>query len=197
MTTVETISIVSAMVGIVAAIVGITLAVVAIIFTWRVDSRNNELNQHFAEALTSINAQSASTQAAVEHSVNRVVEAFIDTRVGGARIQPSDVSEDSQTSPTDQRLERMEKELEELRLRQRFQSNAAVRPIWMNHPIVATRILDILGQDRALIEWQGGTYRISKFEDGTPFSSARLGPAEIDGPVTSQEEWLKLISPPP
>ena len=59
MTIVEVISIVS-------ALVGITLAVVAILFAWRIDSKNNELNQRFIETLTSINEKSASTQVAID-----------------------------------------------------------------------------------------------------------------------------------
>ena len=69
MTIVEAISIVS-------ALVAITLAVVAILFAWRIDSKNNELNQRFIETLTSINEKSASTQVALDQGVTRIVAAL-------------------------------------------------------------------------------------------------------------------------
>ena len=69
MTIVQTISIVS-------ALVGITLAIVAILFAWRIDSKNNELNQRFIETLTSINEKSANTQVALDQGVTRIVNAL-------------------------------------------------------------------------------------------------------------------------
>ena len=66
-TLLETISVVS-------ALVGITLAVVAILFAWRIDSKNNALNQRFIETLVSINEKSASTQAALDIGVSRIVD---------------------------------------------------------------------------------------------------------------------------
>ena len=66
MTIVEAISIIS-------GLIGITLAIVAILFAWRIDLKNNELNQSFIETLTSINEKSASTQAVVDQGVTRIV----------------------------------------------------------------------------------------------------------------------------
>ncbi len=69
MTTIEANSVTS-------ALVGITLAIVAILFAWRIDAKNNELNQSFIETLTSINEKSASTQVAIDQGVTRIVAAL-------------------------------------------------------------------------------------------------------------------------
>ena len=114
MTTVETISIVS-------ALVGITLAVVAILFTWRVHENDQTLNQKFTETLTSINEKSTSTQAALDRTVNQIVEAFIETRTTGLNSIVSSPNSSEDETVGEQRLTQIEERLQALSFRQRYQ----------------------------------------------------------------------------
>lgn len=111
-------------ISIMTGLVGMTVAVVAIWFSWRVESNNNELNQRFTETLATINEKSATTQAVVDNSVSRIVEAFIETRAertSGAFLADSS---DNQMTLEGQRLVQLEQQISELSLRLRLQSRA-------------------------------------------------------------------------
>lgn len=176
MTVVDTISIIG-------AVFSIVLAAVAILFTWRVNERNQELNVKFTETLTSINEQTTNTQAAMNHTVNQIVEAFIQTRrdTGPSQLladvtgeaQPSDdAPQDSLVASVADRLSRMDRLLNDLELRARFQSRDVFSNIHTSQDVTTptvrqTRaILDGLETDLAVIEWAGATVTISRNDEG-------------------------------